>query len=84
LYQFTKRVTKLTLIIILGYITAINFIQNVVEYPFLKVKSIYIDEIIGDHQCEFRRNRSTNDQIFCIRQILEKNGNTMRQYISYL
>jgi hypothetical protein len=32
----------------------------------------YIDEIIGDHQCGFRRNRSTTDQIFCIRQVLEK------------
>jgi hypothetical protein len=32
----------------------------------------YIDEIIGDHQCVFRCNRSTIDQIFCIRQILEK------------
>ena len=29
-------------------------------------------EIIGDHQCGFRRNRSTIDHIFCIRQILEK------------
>jgi hypothetical protein len=27
----------------------------------------YIDEITGDHQCGFRRNRSTTDQIFCIR-----------------
>jgi hypothetical protein len=27
----------------------------------------YADEIIGDHQCGFRRNRSTTDQIFCIR-----------------
>ena len=25
-----------------------------------------------DHQCGFRRNRSTADHIFCIRQILEK------------
>jgi hypothetical protein len=32
----------------------------------------YIDEIIGDHQCGFRRNRSTTDQIFCICQIPEK------------
>jgi hypothetical protein len=32
----------------------------------------YIDEIIGDHQSGFRRNRSTADQIFCIRQILGK------------
>jgi hypothetical protein len=34
--------------------------------------SPYINEIIGDHQCGFRRNRSTTGQIFCIRQILEK------------
>jgi hypothetical protein len=26
----------------------------------------------GDHQCGFRHNRSTMDQIFYIRQILEK------------
>jgi hypothetical protein len=32
----------------------------------------YADEIIGNHQCGFRRNRSTTDQIFYIRQILEK------------
>jgi hypothetical protein len=32
----------------------------------------YINEVIGDHQCGFRRNRSTMDQIFYIRQILEK------------
>jgi hypothetical protein len=32
----------------------------------------YGDEIIGDHQCGFRLNRSTTDQIFYIRQILEK------------
>jgi sorting nexin-29 len=31
----------------------------------------YIDEIIGDHQCGFRCNRSITDQIFCICQILE-------------
>jgi len=33
----------------------------------------YAKEIIGDHECGFRRNRSTTDHIFCIRQILEKN-----------
>ena len=32
----------------------------------------YAEEITGDHQCGFRRNRSTTDHIFCIRQILEK------------
>ena len=32
----------------------------------------YAKEITGYHQCGFRRNRSTTDHIFCIRQILEK------------
>jgi hypothetical protein len=32
----------------------------------------YTDEIIGDYQCGFRRNRSTTDHFFYIRQILEK------------
>jgi len=32
----------------------------------------YAKEIIRDYQCGFRRNRSTIDHIFCIRQILEK------------
>jgi sorting nexin-29 len=32
----------------------------------------YIDEIIRNDQCRVRHNRSTTDQIFCIRQILEK------------
>ena len=32
----------------------------------------HAEEIAGDHQCGFRRNRSPTDHIFCIRQILEK------------
>jgi len=32
----------------------------------------YIDEILGDYQCGFRKGRSTTDQIFCLRMILEK------------
>jgi hypothetical protein len=32
----------------------------------------YVNEIIGDRHCGFCRNRSTTDQIFYIRQILEK------------
>ena len=31
----------------------------------------YAEEIIWDHQCEFRRKGSTTDIPFCIRQILE-------------
>jgi hypothetical protein len=32
----------------------------------------YVNEIIGDYQCGLRHNRFTTDQIFYIRQILEK------------
>ena len=32
----------------------------------------YANEITGEYQCGFRRNRSTVDHIFSIRQILEK------------
>jgi len=32
----------------------------------------YAEEIIGHHQCRFRRNRSTTDHIFCIRPLLQK------------
>jgi hypothetical protein len=32
----------------------------------------YAEEIIGDHQCGFRRSRSATDHIFCNRHILEK------------
>jgi hypothetical protein len=37
------------------------------------------EEILVVHQCGFRRNRSTSDHIFCIRQKIDKNGNTKKQ-----
>jgi sorting nexin-29 len=47
----------------------------------------YVNEIIADHQCGFRRNRSTTDQIFYIWQILEKkweyNGTVHQLFIDF-
>jgi sorting nexin-29 len=47
----------------------------------------YADEIIGNHQCGFVRNSSTIDQIFYIRQILEKkrkyNGTVHQLFIDF-
>jgi hypothetical protein len=47
----------------------------------------YVNEIIGDHQRWFRCNRSTVDQIFYIRQILEKkweyNGTVHQLFIDF-
>jgi hypothetical protein len=60
---------------IVGY-HCYQLIQIFNKYPLIKVKSVH-NEITGDHQCGFRRNRSTIDQIFCFRQILEKNWSIM-------
>jgi hypothetical protein len=47
----------------------------------------YADEIIGDHKCGFRSNRSTTVKIFFIRQILEKkweyNGTVYQLFIDF-
>jgi hypothetical protein len=47
----------------------------------------YADEIVGDHECGFRSNRSTTDQIFYICQILEKkweyNGTIHQLFIDF-
>jgi sorting nexin-29 len=48
--------------------TSYKILSNI----FLSRLSPYRDEIIGDHQCGFRRNSSTTDQIFCVCQILQK------------
>jgi hypothetical protein len=48
--------------------TSYKILSNII----LSRLSPYIDEIIGDHQCGFQRNRSTTDQTFCISLILEK------------
>jgi hypothetical protein len=47
----------------------------------------YADEIMGDHHCGFRSNRSTTDQIFYVRQMLEKkweyNGTVRQLFIDF-
>jgi len=48
--------------------TAYKILSNILLLRLIP----YAEEVIGDHQCGFRRNRSTSDHIFCIRQILEK------------
>jgi hypothetical protein len=58
--------------------TSYKMLSNI---PLSKL-SQYIDEIIWDNQCGFQCNRSTVYQIFCIRQILEKNMGVQRDSIS--
>jgi hypothetical protein len=63
--------------------TAYKILSNI----FLAWLTPYVNEIIGDHQCGFCRNRSTMNQIFYIRQILEKkweyNGTVHRLFIDF-
>jgi sorting nexin-29 len=32
----------------------------------------YVEEILGDYQCGFRKGRSTTDKILCLRMVLER------------
>jgi len=48
--------------------TTYKILSNILLSTFIP----YAKEIIRDHQCGFRRNRSTFDHIFCIHQILVK------------
>jgi hypothetical protein len=60
-------------------ISLLSASYNILSNILLSRLSPYVAVIILDRQCGFRRNRSTTDQIFCIRQILEKNGSTTQQ-----
>jgi hypothetical protein len=63
--------------------TAYKLLSNIL----LARLTLYVNEIIGDHQCGFRRNRSTMDQIFYILQIPEKkweyNGTVHQLFIDF-
>jgi hypothetical protein len=58
--QFTRRAIKLTVVITMRY----HCCQYKILFNILLSRLIpYTDEIIGDHQCGFRRNISVTDQI---------------------
>jgi hypothetical protein len=65
-------------------ISLLSISYKILSNILLATLTPYVNEIIGDHQCGFRRNRSIMDQIFYIRQILQKNGSIMALCISYL
>jgi hypothetical protein len=63
--------------------TAINFIQNFIEYPSLKVKSKYKWKYWGSSVCV----TDVTDQLMITFSVFDthwrENGSTIRQYISY-
>jgi hypothetical protein len=66
-----RKAIKLTEIIIMGY-HCYQLHTKLYQISFFQRLSPYIVEIIGDDQCGFQYNRSTNDEILRIGQILEK------------
>jgi hypothetical protein len=60
--------------------TAYKILSNIL----LSRLTPHAEEITGDHQCGFRRNRSTTDLYFAFVEYLRKNGNTRRRCISCL
>jgi hypothetical protein len=68
-------------------ISLLSTLYKILSNILLSRLTPYVDEIIGDHQCGFRRYRSTTDQIFCICQILEKkweyNGTVHQLFLDF-
>lgn len=53
-------------------ITLLNVAYKIFANLLYKRLLPYAEDCIGEYQCGFRRDRSTSDQIFSLRQILEK------------
>jgi hypothetical protein len=77
LYLFTRRVIKLTVVIIVGY----RCYQLLFKILHSRL-SPYVEEITGDNQYGFQCNRSNTDQIFYICQIVGKKIGVQRDSTS--
>ena len=82
LYLFIRKVIK-QIVVITGHITFVNYAQNCIQHPAVKLNSICTWNYWGSSVW------ITTQQVkywthICIRQILEKNANTLKQCISYL
>jgi hypothetical protein len=71
LYQYVKRLIKLAVIIIMQYYCYELHTKYVLSIILLWKLSPHVNEINLYYQCGVRHNRSSTEQIICIRKILE-------------
>jgi hypothetical protein len=53
-------------------ISLLPITYKILSNILLSILTPYAEGLIGDHHCGFRRNRSTTDHLFYIRQTLQK------------
>ena len=53
-------------------ITLLNVPYKILSSIILERLKLYSEEILGEYQCSFRPQRRTMDEVFVVRQILEK------------
>jgi hypothetical protein len=63
--DITKRYVAMEIVITIGVYHFCQLRTKISSNIMLSKLIPYAEEIIGDHQCEFRRNRSLTDHIFC-------------------
>ena len=69
---FERRAIKQTVVIMETFHFG-QIHKHIVSSILLSRLTRYAEEIIGNHQCVFRHNRSYTNHILCILQIMEKN-----------
>jgi hypothetical protein len=53
-------------------ISLLNAVYKIFTNTLARYLEVYTEEILGDYQCKFRKGRSTTDQTFMLRHIIEK------------
>ena len=62
----------IVILIIIWWLQNLPAMYKILSSILLSRLTSHAEEIIGDHECGFRRSRSSSDHVFCIRQILEQ------------